>query len=191
MKFDYFISKYFLYYSIKMTSVKIRSIQENDDNIDLITILSEPKEYFTGLYPCINGTDCKLPRSRIILNSAHVDKDSILFHKKLHSKKGSKKKRYQRHITIKYNSLQWKNLKSWKKDCVFEIYLINNITGKIKKCPIIPDIPIYLSDKPFIIANDNIYDDYQSSFNKGAIQIKQLEKDLIVLKIMLEDAAFF
>lgn len=174
-----------------MSLIKKKSVQENDDNIDLITILSEPKDHFTGLYPCINGMDPKLPNSRIILNGSHVERDNILFHKKIYSKKGRRKKRYQWHITIKYDNLQWKRLKNWKKDWVFEIYLINNDTGKIKKCPIIYNIPLTISNTPKMITNEEINEDYQSSFNKCACQVKRLQKNLVVLKVMLEDAAFF
>ena len=174
-----------------MSLTKKISVQENDDNIDLITILSEPKDHFTGLYPCINGMDPKLPRSCIILNCSHVERDNILFHKKIYSKKSSRKKRYQWHITIKYDNIQWTRLKKWKKDWVFEIYLINDNTGKTKKCPIIHNIPIKISNTPTMISNEEINEEYQSSFNKAAFQVKRLQKDLVVLKIMLEDAAFF
>jgi hypothetical protein len=172
-----------------MSQIKIGSINKDSHNKDIITILSEPTDCFTGLYPCINGFDPKLPKSRILLLQSYVDKNNININRKIFQKKNSKKKRYQWYITIKYTKKQWNHLINWKKEFIFDIFL----TGlkQTSKKTIIPYIPVVISNTPIIISNDDFLGIHQSSFNCGAIQSKKINNNLFVLKIMLEDAAFF
>lgn len=174
-----------------MSTVRDKSIKENDDNMELITILSEPKNFFDSIYPCVNGYHPKLPNSRVLMTGAYVEKKNILFHKKLYKKKNSRKKRYQWHITIKYNRKQWNYLKNWKHHFAFDIYITNYKENVVKKCSIVYNLPIMTSDIPHMLRNDDINEYYQSSFNRCAVQVKKVNSDLYVLKFMLEDAAWF
>ena len=79
-------------------------------------------------------------------------------------------------------------IKNWKKYFIFDIFLTNK--QHCKKKTIIPGIELNISDIPTILNDREFLGIYQSCFNRGAIQVKKIN-ELFVLKIMLEDAAFF
>jgi len=171
-----------------MSQIKIATVNKDSHNKDLITILSEPSDCFTGLYPCINGFDPKLPKYRVLLPQAYVNKNYIDINRKIFKKKNSKKRRYQWHITIKYTKKQWIYLKKWKKSFIFDIFLSG--LNKTNKKTIIPHIPIETNDTATMLSDEDFLAIHQPSFNRGAVQVKKIN-NLFVLKIMLEDAAFF
>lgn len=170
----------------------ISSLKKDNDNDDLITILSDEPNIYNGLYPCINGFDNKLPYSRILLTASYPKNKNIFIVKKIFKKKNSRKTRYQWIITIKYTYNQWKELLNWKKSFTFDIFLTSDKLKKIKKYTLIKHIPIEQREQSLNINNDHFNGIWKSCFNRGAIQSKKIsKKGQVILKIMLEDAAFF